>query len=223
MDESEAYRRVWQTFRTFSAVADGRHDTPDWRAHDGVYALCGIRVPAASLQPALDQCRRALAPFPFARIHPDHFLHLTLQELGFVTVASDRSDEITPARLDELAALAAAATAPLPPFELRLGGVNSFQDAAFLDVHDRGLCAHMHHRLNDIAAVPKASRFAYLPHSTIAHYTGESPIDDLPAALAPWRDTIFGAVPVRRIEILTFRLDEPYPPPRPYAVIPLTG
>ena len=223
MDQDEAYRRVWQRFRTFERLADGRHDTADWRSHEGVYAICVVRVPSATIRPAVDPCRAALAGYPFVRVHPDHFLHVSLQELGFVCDEPGRPDEITPARLEEFATAAAGPIAEHAPFEIALGGVNSFQDAAFLDVHDRGRCARLHHRLFELAAVPRAPRFAYLPHVTIAHYIADAPIGDLVATLARWRDVRFGTFRATQVEIVTLRLDEPYPPLEPYAIIPLGG
>lgn len=223
MDQDEAYRRVWQAFRTLERLADGRHDTEDWRSHEGVYAVCAVRVPAVALRPALDECRTALAAYPFVRAHPDHFLHITLQELGFVCNAPGRPDEITPARLEEFATAAAAPVAEHRAFDVCLGGVNSFQDAAFLDVHDGGHCARLHGRLFELAAVPRAPRYAYLPHSTIAHYTADAPVAGLAATLARWRDVRFGTVRVTEVEIVTLRLDQPYPPLESYAVIPLGG
>lgn len=223
MDQGEAYRRVWQTFRTFARVADGRHDDAAWRGHAGVFAVCVARVPAPALEPALADCRAALGRFPFVRLHPDHFLHISLQELGFVGDNPRQPDVIAPSRLEEFATAAAGAVGGYPPFRVALGGVNSFQDALFLDVHDGGACARLHRRLNEVAALPRASRFAFLPHTTIAHYTDDRPIADLPATLAHWRDLRFGAFPVRQVEIVTLRLDDPYPPLEPYAVIPLTG
>jgi len=221
MDQAEAYRRVWQRFRTFAEVVDGRHDTADWRGQGGPFAVCVVRVPAGALQPALDECRAALSDQPFVRWHPDHFLHISLQELGFVCDTPARPDEISPARLEEFATAAASALADRGPLEIHLGGVNSFQDAVFLDVDDHGACHQLHRRLNDVAAVPRASRFAFLPHTTIAHYTDVRPIGDIPATLAPWRDIRFGTFTVRQIEIVTLGLTDPYPPLEPYAVIPL--
>lgn len=223
MDQDEAYRRVWQTFRTFDRLADGRHDTPDWRSHPGVYAVCVVRVPPGALQPSLDRCRRALAVHPVVRVHPAAFLHITLQELGFVCDNPDRSDEITPGRLEEFANAAAGPIAERPPFDLTLGGANSFQDAAFLDVHDGGACARLHGRLFDLAGIQRTPRYAYLPHATVAHYTAAAPADGLAADLAAWRDTRFGAFRATEVEIVTLRLDEPYPPLESYAVLPLQG
>lgn len=218
-----AYERIWKQFRADRRLADGRHDTADWRGHEGVFAGCVIRVPAAALQPSLDEFRRVLAAFPFVRIHPDGFLHVMLQELGFVCPKPERQDEIAPARFDEFVTAASGAIPGVGPFELTLGGANSFDDAAFLEVHDDGCCARLHTRLRELAAIPKPPKFAYLPHVTIAHYTADAPADGLPAAIAPWYNHRFGAFTVTEIEIVTLRLAEPYPPLEPYAIIPLEG
>lgn len=223
MDQDEAFRRVWQTFRTFDRLADGRHDAADWRSHDGVYAVCVVRVPLEAPQPRLDACRAALARHPHVRVHPDGFLHVALQELGFVCDTPNRADEITPSRLEEFALAAVGPVAERPPFEVTLGGVNSFRDAAFLDVHDDGACARLHGRLFELAGVPRAPRYAYLPHVTIAHYTADAPMGSLIGDLAPWRDVPFGRFRVSEIEIVTLRLNEPYPPLTSYAVVPLRG
>jgi len=220
-DQDEAFRRIWQTFRTFDRLEDGRHDTAVWRSHEGLYALCLIRVPAATLQPELDECRGALNDHPFIRVHPDGFLHVTLQELGFVCDEPRLPDEITPERLEEFTAATVAAIADRPAFNLALGGLNSFQDAVFLDVHDDGQCARLHGRIFDLAAIARAPRFSYLPHTTIAHYTRRVPVPGLAAALAPWRDITFGSFRVTEVEVATLRVDEPYPPLETFAVIPL--
>jgi 2'-5' RNA ligase len=182
-----------------------------------------VRVPASAIQPSLDELRAALGDYQFARIHPDHFLHVMLQELGFVCDRPNRRDEIRPERLDEFVAAAMPAFAEAPAFDLRLGGANAFQDAVFLDVHDRGHCARLHRRLRELAVVPTVPRFAYLPHSTVAHFTSESPIDRLPATIAQWRDRRFGTFDVTQIELVTLRLDLPYPELETYAALPLTG
>jgi 2'-5' RNA ligase len=223
MDQDEAFRRIWQQFRAFNRLADGRHDTPAWRAHKGFFAVCGIRVPTGILQPALGSLRSALAGYPFIRVHPDRFLHITLQEIGFVCDEPKRADELSPERLDEFVTAAATPVSETKPFDITLGGANSFQDAAFLDVHDRGRCARLHSRLRELAAVASTDRYAYLPHSTIAHYTEETSPGNLPATLARWRDTRFGTFRVNAVELMTLDLDVAYPPLEPYAVIPLGG
>jgi 2'-5' RNA ligase len=219
--QETAFRHIWQSFRTFKTVEDGRHDTEEWRAHEGVFAVCVVRVPASALQPALDELREALGGYPFIRTHPDGFLHVMLQELGFVCANPERRDEMSLARLEEFVVSVTPELSSATAFEIRTGGANAFQDAVFLDIRDRGYCARLHARLREIAAVPSVPRFAYLPHTTIAHFTESAPIGNVPAALARWRDREFGTFRVDQIEIVTLRLDEPYPELKSYAVLPL--
>lgn len=220
--QDASYRRVWQAFRTSASVADGRHDTPDWRGRSGgVYAICVIRVPAEALMPALDEIRRGLAAYPFVRPHPDRFLHITLQELGFVCDRPSRPDEIDQTRLDEFVSQLPSALAGAPRFGIRLGGANAFQDAVFLDVHDRGHCGRLHTRVRELAGILSVPRFAYLPHATIAHFTGDHPIDELPALIGRWRDRRFGAFEVASIEVVTLDVRLTYPRLATYADHPL--
>jgi 2'-5' RNA ligase len=146
-----------------------------------------------------------------------------LQELGFVCDKPTRRDELSPARLEEFVASVTPALIGATAFDIQAGGANAFQDAVFLDIHDRGYCARLHSRIREIAAVPSVPRFAYLPHVTIAHFTESSPIGDLPATIAQWRDREFGTFRVEQIEIVTLRVDEPYPPLETYAVLPLSS
>jgi 2'-5' RNA ligase len=219
--QDASYRRIWQSFRQFREVEDGRHDTDAWRAQDGIFAGCIVRVPAEALKPALDELRDALRPTPFVRLHPDHFLHIMLQEIGFVCAEPKHRNEWSADRLDEFVTAATAAVAEAPSFDLRLGGANAFQDAVFLDAHDRGACARLHTRLHELAALSTVSRFAYLPHSTVAHFTDRQPIGNLPAIIAQFRDRRFGTFRVSQVHVATLRLDEPYPALETHAVLPL--
>ena len=217
--QDTSYKRIWQAFRSAEHVKDGRHDTPEWRAHSpAVYAYVVVRVPAEPIQPALDEIRRGLAPLPYVRQHPDHFLHITLQELGFVVERPKSPDQIDQARLDEFVSQLPSALADAPKFELRLGGANAFQDAIFLDVHDRGHCGRLHARLRELAGILSVPRFAYLPHMTIAHFTAEEPIDELPQLIGRWRDRRFGSIQVPAIEVVTMDVRLTYPRLATYAI-----
>jgi 2'-5' RNA ligase len=219
-----AYKRTWSAFGYYPEIADGRHDTSDWQSSPGPFAICLIRVPASLLQPSLDEFRGALREYPFVRLHPDHFLHITWLVLGFVTDTPSANDEITPARLDEFVAGATAALAGAVPFDIRLGGANSFQDAAFLDVHDRGQCSRMHSRLRELAAVPTQPRYAYVPHCTVAHYDDARPMpSDLGESIERWRDRRFGSFTVQNLEVVTLDIDVPYPELQTLSVIPFAG
>jgi RNA 2',3'-cyclic 3'-phosphodiesterase len=207
-----AYRRLWQAFIRYPTVSDGRHDDETWRAHGGRFAACLIRVPASQLEPELGKLREALDRPQQVRLHPDHFLHIMIQEIGFVTRSPAKPDELSVERFDELMIALNSALNDIHAFEVCVGGANSFEDAAFLEVHDGGGSEAIHRRLREVAAVPMIPRYAFLPHVTIAHYLGS--FDSLPMvkALQEFRGTTFGRFPVTEVEIVTMRTDIDYPP-----------
>lgn len=222
-DQEEAYPRVWDMFRQLNTVVDGRHDTPSWRAHDGVFAVCIYKIPASALQPDLERLRQELSTVPGLRLHPDHFLHVSLQELGFVTDDPSRVDEISPVALEELVSNAVGPISERAPFSVRLGGANSFQDAPFLEVHDNGNSSRVHQRLFDVLIHQRPSEFAYLPHVTLGHYTEPGPATAAIDVLSHWRSTDFGEFRVTEIEIATLATSDPYPEFQPFAIFPLNG
>jgi 2'-5' RNA ligase len=216
----DPFDRVWDAFTHTDHTADGRHDTPYWRAHTGPVGACVIRVPATVLQPQLDMLRAELSRLGGVRLHPDHFLHVMVQELGFVVDSPARPDELNRARLEEFAHSAVNAVANLAPFTIEVGGANSFQDAVFFEIHPSKPAHIIHERLFDIAAIPHVPTYPYLPHCTIAHYTGDAPAADAVAVLTPWHDAICGEFEVSEIEIVTLDPSVPYPELESYAVIP---
>lgn len=217
------YERVWHAFQRSQSTADGRHDTPYWRAHSNPYAACIVRVPAEALQPNLAPLRRQLAGLQGVRLHPDHFLHIMLQELGFVVETPRQPDEISATRLEEFAQSIVEPISSTRAWSVTLGGANSFQDAVFLDVRGGGPLTRLHERLFDLAALPTVPSYSYLPHCTIAHYDGMTPHAEAQAVLAPWRNEVIGEFPIGEVEIVMLDPQEPYPELTTYAVIPLNG
>ena len=218
-----SYERVWAAFQQSQSTADGRHDTPYWRAHSDPYAACVVRVPAAALQPNLTVLRRQLAELQGVRLHPDHFLHIMLQELGFVGESPRQPDEISATRLEEFAQSIVEPISSMRAWPITLGGVNSFHDAVFLDVRGGGPLSRLHERLFDLAALPTLPSYSYLPHCTIAHYDGATPHNEALGLIAPWRNELIGEFTIAEVEIVTLDPNEPYPELTTYAVIPIGG
>lgn len=209
-EQDEAFRRIWQHLRQIEQVADGRHDTEEWRSHGGYFVMCCVRIPPESLSPAIDDLRESLRAFPYVRLHPTGFLHINVQELGFLTGAPAYRGDITQDWLDEFIQHANQPVTEFSPFDVTLGGANSFSDAAFLDVHDNGWLSRIQARLVDFVKVPPRTRFAYLPVATVAHYTHIAPVGSLVAALTPYRDTAFARFRVTALDIVKVRTGEGY-------------
>lgn len=210
--QAEAYRRIWQNLRTVAEVRDGRHDTEEWRAQGESFALCLVRVPLSAFIPEIEDLREVIGKYPFARLHPESFFHMSIQELGFITETPTSRQHLDRRRLDEFIAMAQRPMIDFPRFPVVLGPVNSFADAAFLDVYDGGWLSRIHRRLLDFVTVAPSTRYPYLPHMTLAHYDRTAPIGNLPAALAEWRDLPLGQFVVEEVDIVTISTREPFPP-----------
>jgi 2'-5' RNA ligase len=210
--QEAAYKRHWHAFSRYPTLADGRHDDAAWRAHSGRFACCLIRVPANALQPRLDALRSELASRGTVRVHPDHFLHIMIQEIGFTSTHPSRSDELSFDRFDELTAAFSSSLKDIAAFDISVCSANSFEDAAFLEIQDGARCAAVHGRLREVAAVPMIPRYGFLPHVTIAHYLGSVDSIETLKTLQQYRDTQFGSFRVMEIEIATLRVDIDYPP-----------
>lgn len=210
-EQDEAYRRIWQNLRQVENVADGRHIAEGSRDGEDNFVMCCARIPATSLLPRLDQLRDALRPFPYVRLHPDSFLHIPVQELGFLVDDPRHRGQITYGWLKEFIAQSAIPIREFAPFPVTLGGVNSFVDAAFLDVHDNGWLSRIHGRLVDFVQVSPTTRYAYLPVATIAYYTGDAPVGALVAALTPFRDVEFGTFRIESLDVVKLQTGVPYP------------
>lgn len=212
-EQDEAFRRIWANLRQVDHVVDGRHDTEDWYGREGDFIYVCARIPEDVLTSDYDRMIEALGQFSFARIVPRHLLNVTVQELGYLTQRPGGRDEITRQWLDEFIHHAATPIQSFPPFDVKLGGANSYVDAAFIDVHDNGWLSRIHGRLLDFVSQPPSMRYAYLPELVVAQYIEEAPIESLVRALTPLRDTTFGTFRVTAIDVMRVSTAETYAEP----------
>lgn len=127
--------------------------------------------------------------------------HVTLALCGF-PAATPAGDEFGAAALraqcQRLAALG------LAPFELRIGGLASFQSAPYLTVDDDvGAVAALRAALNG-GDVPDGRYAPHVPHVTVGLYAGPWPADDLRARLAGFEAGPPLALRVRQVRLMAY-------------------
>lgn len=201
-EQDEAYRRIWANLRQVGHVVDGRHDTDDWYRRSGDFIFIAARIPEGVLTSDFEHLTAMLDHFPFTRLVPHHLLNITVQELGYLTESPQGRDEITSEWLNEFIHHAEVPIQSFRPFDVRLGGANSYVDAAFLDIHDNGWLSRIHVRLLDFVSQPPSTRYAYLPELVIAQYIDVAPIETLVKELTPFRDVTFGSFRITTIDVM---------------------
>ena len=210
-EQNRSFDGVWQRFTELDRIEDGRHDSESWSSRTGEYILCCVRVPTTALSPVYQELRAALSGHDSVRLHPPEFLHITVQEIGFVVDQPTRRDEFTQARLDEFLGYVEAPISDFNRFTVELSSVNSFSDAAFLNVRDNGWLSRIHFRMRDFVIFPPNKHFPYLPIMTFAHYTKTAPASELLELLVPFREVAIGSFQVSEIDVVRLRVNEPYP------------
>lgn len=225
-EQDESYRRIWANLRQIEQVEDGRHDTADFYSRSGGLIVVVVRVPQTCFSDDYASLTSALETVPYARLVPPVTFNITIQELGYISSSPDGRDEITQQWLDEYLEQCELSLRDFRPFDVRLGGANSFSDAAILDVHDNGWFSRIHDVLVDFVSQPPRTTYPYLPEFVVAQYQQIAPIGNLVPVLTPFRDTTFGQFRVEAIDVLRFPTNNAFAEPelmRSYPLGTLTG
>ena len=102
----EDYESVWESFLRERRLEFGGHMDPAWQEGHGLSASLVVPGEASRFHECLEPLREVLRPFPFASLHPDHFMHITLILLGFLVDEPENDCEISRERLQEIEDLA---------------------------------------------------------------------------------------------------------------------
>jgi 2'-5' RNA ligase len=205
---SSTFAEAWRLFedrpRTKPSLAVGRSDVSDSTDYL-IYLISLDQEPAVA--DAASQLQSGLT-FPYVSPVPGDALHITVQSVGY-------RDRLTTEQQGQLVEEAAAVFESLAPFEAKVGGANSFDVAAFLEVHDGGVLRTARARLR--AALPWLATEGrdplvrdgfdiYLPHVSIAYYNAEADAREAVAALSAHREEVVAKVRIETVKLVAVRL-----------------
>jgi 2'-5' RNA ligase len=217
----EDYESVWESFLRERRLEFGGHMDPAWQEGHGLSASLVVPGEASRFHECLEPLREVLRPFPFASLHPDHFMHITLILLGFLVDEPENDSEISRERLQEIEDLATAALSSFPAFTVKLANLNAFPGAAFVEAHDKGMLDRLRDALSVSCGLKKPSG---PPHLTLAYLQapdGTDAPEELVSAIARYRDWPIGEITVDNVEMTMLDLGSDYPEPKTLARIPL--
>lgn len=225
-EQDASYLRIWSQLRQIERVANGRHDTSNFLNRSGDLVIVCARIDMSALEPAYRELTANLDTIDYVRLVPDFLCNITVQELGYISKFPHARDEITEKWLDEYLEQCALSLRDFRPFDVTIGGANSYADATFLDVHDGGWFSRIQEVLEDFVSQPPRTRYPYLPELVIAQYTKSAPIGRLVSTLTPFRDTVFGSIRIDHLDVIRIPTNEAFAEPtviRSYQLGKLTG
>lgn len=175
---------------------------PEWHHRRDTYAVWILQLEKGTIW----------KKFKAAREHLNGYLleaykrqpHITLFVCGFLVDEPQYNDDFTQSQLD--AQMQALKNAELQPFEIEIGGFNSFASAPYLEVHDpQGGIPRLREVLangaRDFRTAP------YTPHLTVGLYAGAFPSEQVARQMAE-----FSGEPIRwkaeGITLATYQANE---------------
>lgn len=219
----QSYEDVWRSFISERRLEFGGHRDPQWSGGHELSASFMIPVDVSRFSERLRPVRQDLEMEPYVALHPDHFMHITLLLLGFLTPEPETPGEICKERLLRLGEEARRSLAGFAPFQVELANINAFPGAIFVEVRDGGEIS----RLRDaICSGCGLKRPPGPPHLTLAYIQApdDTPApDSLVSAIGHYRDWPVGSLEVDHAALTILNIQDDYPEPRVIREIPLTG
>lgn len=175
---------MWRDFQCSELTLCARNrDYGEWHKGRTEYAVWTIDLHNESIRSRFESARAHLSGFLLARYRRQP--HVTVFVCGFPAESERFNDDYSFRKLERH--LQALRTQELSPFEIKIGGINSFSSAPFLEVYDdsggieriRALLAKTH---TEVRMDP------YVPHVTLGLYA-----DHYEAAVMEERICSFGA------------------------------
>lgn len=223
MQSVKSYEEVWEKFVSRRTLEFGGHRDPAWQSGHDYSASFVIPADVSRFSDRLQPMREALRMQPYVSLHPDHFMHITLLLLGFLSPPPEEENEVSGERLTELGESAKEALAGFSPFSVELANLNAFPGAVFVEVRDGGGIS----RLQDaLCAGCGLKRPPGPPHLTLAYLQapdGTPAPESLVSAISAYRDWPVGTLEVERAELTLLNVHDDYPEPKTLCEIPLSG
>lgn len=184
--------------RSIAAVrASELRDFPEWHQGRPQYALWAVLPQSPALEHRIALARTGLRDILLPDYH--RAAHVTVEVCGFPSGQARNPDDFDQARL--AAQLGALSKARVAPFELSIGGLDSFATAPYLEVGDDGSLARLRAAMGDRGI--SGDGFEFVPHITLGLYGVAASRGELLERFAamPFDDL---RVPVRRLHLLGY-------------------
>ena len=177
-------------------------DFPEWHHGRETYTVWILPLENEAIRGKFEAAREHLNGYllePYQR-QP----HITLFVCGFLVDAPQYKDDFTQAQLGSQ--IQALESTRMRPFEIEIGGLNSFASAPFLEVHDpQGGIPRLREILANGAREFRSA--PYRPHLTVGLYAGAFASQEVAGKMAQ-----FPRYPIRwkveRIAFATYRAQE---------------
>lgn len=221
-----SFDEAWQQFLATPSLQPHDLALESWAKGRAQFLTFLVRVSGQDALQRVAKVRDALVDIPGVDPFPEEFWHVTVKLCGFQVIRRTHDDDMLWEEVPLLLGRAAGALRREESFAVELGRVNAFPSVVFVEVEDGGRLRRLNELLGE--ALPSLPRYesdgsGYLPHVSIARFTGQEGLDRVKDTLTSLRGERGGSLPVRRVELVRVWLTEEYPEFDTVRVFPLTA
>lgn len=220
-----SYDEAWQQFTAAPATEDANAHEADQEARKAKSSYIAFLIPVTgtAMVNATRPVREALSGAGIEDVLPSHYLHITVLGLGL-----EPAIRTAPGNIARIMDRTSRALRDVRPLRLTLKGVNSFGNAAFVEVHEernglaslRDTLVRTLHGLGVPGFGPAAlseraptdgesaqdqpdavNAPPYLPHLSLCYYRESYPTEKVVSVLEPYRDLDVGALRVNYVTL----------------------
>lgn len=156
-----------------------KRDFPEWHCGRDTYAVWVLQMEDEAIYKKFAAAREHLNGYLLEPYHRQP--HITLFVCGFLVDRPQYNDDFTRAQVQSQ--IKALENAEIQPFEIEIGGLNSFASAPFLEVSDpNGGIARLRGVLSRGAREFRTA--PYTPHLTVGLYAGAFPSREVAGRMA---------------------------------------
>ncbi len=204
-----SFDEAWTQFTARPTTEDEHAHPIHTQMHAAKSAYISFLIPVTSTQivEATRPAREALTAAGIADVLPSHYFHISV--LG-ISLAS----QLKPGSIARIMDRTSRALRDVMPVRLHLRGVNSFPNAAFVEVHDNGGLAPIREILRDTLQKLDLPGFAvaeggasqavpepFLPHMSLCYYKEPYPAAKVAEVLTPYREMEMGSVRINYLQL----------------------
>jgi 2'-5' RNA ligase len=197
-----------EQFEQFAARGSTERCCPfgEWAKGRSLFYAFMLLIKDPRLVRRIEVIQERLRPFPFVSLPPAHFLHVTLKPLGYWDETKSWDDSLDQDDLGRWVEQAATTAVNQRPFTVKLGGVNSWANSAFVEIYDlQGGLSALLEALD--ARFIETGRLR-VPHVTVGYYTARAPARALVEVLSTLRSFEVGELQVGSFELVSAEASE---------------
>jgi 2'-5' RNA ligase len=213
--EFAAEWRIFQRSQSLRLAEDTLES--EWTRGRAEYAAFLVRITDAGVCSYIERTIEAIADIPGVDPYPAPYWHATVKGVGFAVDEPSAEDELSPARLAELAEAARPVIEATPSFELRLGLPGAFAEVVIMEVLDGGAIRSLNMRLLEAAPGLLRNPFdgaIFLPHVSIARFRSQEGLGELKETLSRLRASPLppeASFEVREVQLISAHLSAAAP------------